>query len=285
MSASEPSAFDAGKMDIENPYGLTESEKATLENRKTIQQLNKRVESLEIKLNSLSRRFEDQSEKIKGLVSVVEGVNSSNHKKLTSTKQRLEQLAKENSRLQSQLTKVSKEQNSTVANVKKALGEMGEIINQINKSYVDKKRFRKLENAFFELEEAVTKGAAAKGFSDDNWEVYKNMQDAFSKQEYDEVEKRAKYLIKQNFKRATSNYYLGEVNYYSKNYEDAIYYFKESWSLYDKSDFMPVLLLHTAISLEKTGKASEAKTFFENVIAKYPDSKSAKLAQQHLKGQ
>ena len=72
--------------------------------------------------------------------------------------------------------------------------------------------------------------------------------------------------------------------YHEKNYEDAIFYFKESWSLYDESEFMPVLLLHSAISLEKLGKQSEANTFYQSLIDSYPNTEEASQAKQKLKG-
>jgi len=46
---------------------------------------------------------------------------------------------------------------------------------------------------------------------------------------------------------------------------------------------MDVLILHTAISLEKTGQKEEAKVFFRNVIENYPDTKAAIIAKKRLK--
>jgi len=65
---------------------------------------------------------------------------------------------------------------------------------------------------------------------------------------------------------AASNYYLGEIAYYTKNYQDAYFYFKKSAGLYDKASYIDTLLLHTAISLEKTGDKAQAKIFYQTVI-------------------
>ena len=76
---------------------------------------------------------------------------------------------------------------------------------------------------------------------------------------------------------------MGEICYYKKDYSCAIEYYKKSASLYSKSSFMPTLMLHTAISLEKIGEKKKAKLFYQNLIKKYPKSKAASLAKKRLK--
>jgi len=105
----------------------------------------------------------------------------------------------------------------------------------------------------------------------------------FIKQRYDEAEKRFTITDTKGYKPAASNYYLGEIAYYTKKYEDAIFFYKKSVSLYDQASYIDVLLLHTAISLEKTGDKAQAKTFYKNIIDNYPDKKSAKIAKEKLK--
>jgi len=46
---------------------------------------------------------------------------------------------------------------------------------------------------------------------------------------------------------------------------------------------MDVLLLHTAVSLEKTGKKQQAKAFYENVVENYPGRKAASIAKGKLR--
>merc|ERR1711879_943659 len=85
-------------------------------------------------------------------------------------------------------------------------------------------------------------------------------------------------LISVNYMPATSNYYLGEIWYYRKKYDDAIRHFKTSAMLHDKASYMPKLLLHSAISFEKTKDFSNAANFYSSLIDIYPDSKEAKTA-------
>jgi len=104
----------------------------------------------------------------------------------------------------------------------------------------------------------------------------------FQKHQYDEAKKRFASTADNHYKPAASNYYLGEIAYYTKNYQDAIFYFKKSAGIYDQAGYMDTLLLHTAISLEKTGDKAQAKNFYQTVIDSYPGKKSAKIAKKNI---
>jgi TolA-binding protein len=45
---------------------------------------------------------------------------------------------------------------------------------------------------------------------------------------------------------------------------------------------MDTLLLHTGISLENTNDKSQAKLFYDAVVAKYPNKHSANIAKKRL---
>jgi TolA-binding protein len=85
-----------------------------------------------------------------------------------------------------------------------------------------------------------------------------------------------------NYKPAQSHYMVGEIEYYRNNYAEAIAYFKKSATLYSKASYMPTLLLHTAISMEKTGDKKNAEVFYDAVIAQFPDSTQADSAKKKL---
>ena len=91
------------------------------------------------------------------------------------------------------------------------------------------------------------------------------------------------YLIEKNYKPAECNYYLGEINYYRKRYKDALHYFKTSMMLYDKASYLPKLLLHSAISFDKTGDSENAENFYTTLIEIYPDTPEAKEASKKIK--
>ena len=62
----------------------------------------------------------------------------------------------------------------------------------------------------------------------------------------------------------------------------AIRYFKTSAILYDKADYMPKLMLHSAISFENMDDFSSAINFYSTLIDVYPNSQEAKQASINL---
>ena len=105
----------------------------------------------------------------------------------------------------------------------------------------------------------------------------------FVKKRYSEAKKRFTITDSKRYKPAASNYYLGEIAYYTKEYSDAIFYFKKSAGLYDKASYIDTLLLHTAISLDKTGEKEQARVFYENIIENYSGKKTAQIAKDRVK--
>jgi len=82
-SAQEVSAFDAGNMDSANPYGLTDDEKATLSNKRSVQNIEENmdnvseqlqglqslIESMSARMNKLEQRMNDIETKVNGGIS------------------------------------------------------------------------------------------------------------------------------------------------------------------------------------------------------------------------
>jgi len=104
----------------------------------------------------------------------------------------------------------------------------------------------------------------------------------FLKHKYSEAKERFEITESKKYKPAASNYYLGEISYYTKEYNDAIFFFKKSAGLYDQASYMDILLLHTAISLERVGEQAEAKLFYETIIESYPQKSSASIARDNI---
>jgi len=90
-------------------------------------------------------------------------------------------------------------------------------------------------------------------------------------------------LIKASYRPAECNFYVGEINYYRGNYQDALYHFKISMKLYDKAKYLPKLLLHSAISFEKTGDNENAQNFYTTIVDVFPESSEAKQASKKIK--
>ena len=116
-----------------------------------------------------------------------------------------------------------------------------------------------------------------------NLQLYTKAVKSFNKKNYNEAKSIFKTLNKKAYKNSSTNYYLGEISYYTKNYEDAIFYFKKSAGFSTESSYMHVLLLHTAISLEKEGNKKEAIVFYQNILDNYPNDSSVAIAKIRLK--
>ena len=231
---------------------------------------------------SLKRQVAQQKERIAGLTSIVEGLSAS-----VNTLEQAKRSA----------------QTAGNVNSSKLLHELGMMIDEINGKYVSKSDLVNiLASSGITLNNQTSKTFKKKsiksklkskkegksGNTDDTVET-KNTANLYSegvrffvKKRYDEAKKRFILTDEEGYKPAASNYYLGEVAYYTKKYEDAIFYFKKSAGLYEKASYIDVLLLHTAISLEKTGEKAQARAFYENIIENYEDKKTARIAHKKL---
>ncbi len=271
----EPSAFGAGNLDSSEPYGLSEDERHILKNRRAIEALQKA-------LLKQQQTVQQNRERIDGLQSIIEGWNSRIREFERSIRQ-IDDLNRSVSDLQAKTETLTKTQTENFEQIRTVLQELGTLIDSINEKYVDKERFDRLENAFLQFKEAYesfVKKADLSGKS--NAEIFKEAKELFRKKRYSDAKRYFSHLIKNHYKPATSNYYLGEIAYMSGRYKDAIAYYKRSASLYDKSSFMPTLLLHTAISLQRIGDKEQAKEFYNSLISLYPESKAASVAKKRL---
>jgi len=272
----EPSAFGAGDLDAPNPYGLSSTEKHIVKNQKDI----KRLQNVLMKQQAI---VQENRERLDGLQSVLEDLNKQMH----SIKGRFGKFSDINKSIVSLNKKVDTFEQSQSENFKKmhvVLKELSSILDSINEKYVDKEQFLALERSFLSFKSSYEKFARQGDLSGkSNAQVYKDAKEKFAKKLYLEATIYFEHLIKNHYKPATSNYYLGEIAYRQKRYKDAVAYYKQSASLYDKSSFMPTLLLHTAISLGQLGKKQEAKNFYETLIQLYPESKLTTVAKKNLK--
>ena len=222
------------------------------------------------KIMDLQRIVAQQNERIDGLTSLIEGLNA----QIAELKQ-------------SQQHKAGTPGDDETV---KLLQDLGKMIDEINKNYVSKQELQKILGASGTIVNSTKKSTAKQEKSDADLtavtpaKLYSEGVRLFVKKRYDEAKKRFLITAQKGYKPAASNYYLGEIAYYTKQYDDALFYYKKSASLYDKASYMDVLLLHTAISLDKTGEKEQAKIFYENVIENYPGKKSATIAKERLKG-
>ena len=270
---AEVSVFGAGDLKSKNPYGLSESEKVIFANKKATLQNAKEIRALKLKI-------EDMSESIEGLRSVVESLSE----KIGQTGQKLHEVetrksgADENEvvSLKAELA-AQKTQNEKIL---KALKKLTGMIDSINADYVSRSELESVKKKLSKRSSIKKKSASHTAKS--NKQLLKEAIKLYRAKKYTEAADIFETLDAKNYKRATSNYYLGEIAYYQKAYSDAIVYYKKSASLYDKASYMPTLLLHTAFSFQKLGDEQNAQRFFEAIMATYPGTPQAEMAKKNL---
>jgi len=302
--ANEVSAFGAGNLESKNPYGLNSAEKSILKNKKTLGNIDSKVKDVKYTLESINERID-------GLESIYEG----DSQKLNESVLKLNEIIKkveENSTLtekhsldienlknvSSQILSMQEEFAQNIGSLKTAISKLSKKVNKINKTYISEKEFKSNMNQFITRAEfdalknslgvktntKNTTKAKAKTISSssDKKAMINEAIRLFKKDYFTKAIPIFEELISVNYMPATSNYYLGEIWYYRKKYDDAIRHFKTSAMLHDKASYMPKLLLHSAISFEKTKDFSNAANFYSSLIDIYPDSKEAKTATKNL---
>jgi TolA-binding protein len=219
-------------------------------------------------LTSLRRQIERQNERIDGLTTLVEGLSA--------------QLFE----LQQQRGAVSAAPGTDNTELLKKLADM---IDKINRNYVSKEELEQIlagmngKSAPKSKKEKASTDQKVSLEGKENAALYTEGVRLFGKKQYNEAKERFVITDQKGYKPAASNYYLGEIAYYTKAYEDAIFYYKKSAGLYDKASYIDVLLLHTGISLEKTGQKDQAKLFYQNIVENYSGHRSAQIAKDKLK--
>ena len=285
LISAEPSAFGAGNLETSQPYGLTSSEKVILQNKN---KLNKVV----VKSNNQANEVDSLRERIDGLQTIIEGLSRKSQENRLNLKALGEKNTQElvsSNEYEKRLSEISQANALEIKDMKLAVVELTALLNIVNSSYISKEEFNTLVGDFNKFKELVSKelkksSKPKKSKLDkmSNAEVAKLAKANYDKKYYTKSIEYYNHLIKKNYKPARSHYMMGEIKYYRKNYAEAIAYFKKSASLYSKASYMPVLMLHTAIAMDKTGDKKNAKSFYKGVVAKYPSSKEAKIAKSNL---
>lgn len=287
LFASEPSAFLAGDLDSRNPYGLTETEKHIFQNRETIRELKTKIVLLEGTISELQNSIEAIKGLNRGDAEVVSDLRKdffkveSNLKIYNDYQKKVEEDQKKNSALINELIVKNIENNE---NIKIAIKELSLIIENINNSYVSKDElktiFKKAGLKTDEIEEVKPKQTAKNKAPE---EIFANAQDSFKNKKYEAALKDLEFLAKNSeYKKAEVMFLIGEINYFNGLYKEAVVFFKNSAKMDDKAPYMDALLYHTGASFQKMGDISEAKKFYETLIALYPKAYLVESAKKRL---
>lgn len=175
------------------------------------------------------------------------------------------------------------------------LSHLRALVEKINKNYVSRAEFSRktteVKNTKHKQEkrrqEKSTKHSPQKAdaglASASSAALYSRGVRLAKKKKYAMAKLRFDILKKRGYKKASTNFYLGEIAYRTKNYSDAIGFYKQSAAINENANYMDTLLLHTGISLEKRGEKKQAKRFFQAIVDGYPETGSATVAKRHLR--
>lgn len=302
--ANEPSAFGAGDLESKNPYGLSTAEKNLLKTRKSLENVDSKVKDVKFTLKSISERvdglesiYESDSQKLNSSVFSI----NDNSKKIEEISTVLEKQRLDINQIQTNIEQIQLMQEEFAKNIstlKLAFENLNKITNTINDSYISDDEFKLNMDQFITRSEfealkkslkitsnkkTLEKSKSNKLTFKNNAEMFNEAYDLFKRDLFSKAIPLFEKLIENHYKPAASNFYLGEMWYYRDRYDDAIRYFKASAMRYDKASYMPKLLLHSAISFEKTNDTGNAVNFYTSLIDLYPNTEEAKEAVKNLK--
>jgi len=288
--SSEPSAFgssdfSSGTTSYSNTVSV--SDKKPQNSQKTAI-FNENASSSKADTSNVSEQYE-------GMRSVMESYAT----KIAKQDEKMRQLEEEMKKLREYVEESRKIQTDNQDKIKVVVGELGSLIDSINKNYVPKDKFDQLANEVRGGKGSTTKGAAEPAKKDavketpaaatpsktisakelstkDSATLVKEADDHFEKKSYADAQVLYTELLNRNYKPAKVNFNLGEIAYNQKSYTTAIAHYKSSIALFDKAAYTPTLLYHTGASFEKLGKTKEAQGFYKALKESYPDSPEAK---------
>ncbi|EAJ9148415.1 tetratricopeptide repeat protein [Campylobacter coli] len=296
---AESSAFGAGDLTSDSPYGLTSGEKLLKEKLDTLSNNDAQVNS----------RISEIEQRVEGLQSTLEGINSQyakSNSRLTQLETNFEamenNLSTELQNLKAYVEESRKIQDTNNKQIKKILTELSSLVDSINANYVSKddlNDFNLSTKNTFIIPTSDDKNATSSKENntsvipvkekevkqiDDSWKKKKNNEildlaiKDLNDNSYENSKTKLNYLISKQYKPARANFWLGEIEYKQKKYNNAIAYYKTSSSLSTKGDYFPKLLYHTAISLDKIGDPKTANGFYKALKTNYPNSPEAKAS-------
>ncbi|HEB9430451.1 TPA: tetratricopeptide repeat protein [Campylobacter coli] len=296
---AESSAFGAGDLTSDSPYGLTSGEKLLKEKLDTLSNNDAQVNS----------RISEIEQRVEGLQSTLEGINSQyakSNSRLTQLETNFEamenNLSTELQNLKAYVEESRKIQDANNKQIKKILAELSSLVDSINANYVSKddlNDFNLSAKNTLVIPTSDDKNATSLKENnasvipvkekevkqiDDSWKKKKNNEildlaiKDLNDNSYENSKTKLNYLISKQYKPARANFWLGEIEYKQKKYNNAIAYYKTSSALSTKGDYFPKLLYHTAISLDKIGDPKTANGFYKALKTNYPNSPEAKAS-------
>lgn len=293
---AEPSAFEtqsgATKKDIKN------LKDTSLNLSSLLLDVQSRLESLEQVQYGLQSFYDTQNQKIQKLTAELEKQTLASQEirsKIEVLNEQIEQIKTTQKRygenIQSflklfdglgvkikELSSVGTELNELI--VKEFEDVRGELKKQAEVILKDQENIQKLSVEIEKLYADRKKVQERNAFKNPNKksEIFKEAKKMYRDKQYEDSLLRFSWLLEQGYQKAESNFFLGQIAFVRKNYEEAIYYYKESAVANDKASYMPTLMLQTVKSFQALKDEESAIKFIDSLLALYPKSKEAKEA-------
>jgi TolA-binding protein len=296
--SAEPSAFSAGDLSQDEPYGLTENEKLLLKNIKSVKYLNRDknvihsdVDQLKIDLDGLRsvlNSLNNSSQKTKKLIKRILETQDDLEVETLDHRNKIQTLDANVTTLSAEVIKIVQLQNENYAKIQEDFKAFDTTLSKIESDYVSKKSFDALQLEMKELRTLISKEfkklnkSPKKSTQKSGATYFKEGNAQLKSKKYKAAIKSFTASIEKRHKPASSHFYVGESHYQLKQYKKAISFFKESYKRYKKGKYNAKLFLHMGISLHELGEKSKAKKIFQNVVQKYPNTAYAKAAKKYL---
>lgn len=293
---AEPSAFEtqsgATKKDIKN------LKDTSLNLSSLLLDVQSRLEALEQVQYGLQSFYDGQNQKLQKLITDLENqtlyeqetrsrleILSEQVEQMKTTQAQYAQNIQEFGKLFTEieekikgLSDVGTDLNNLI--VKEFESVRGELKKQAEVILKDQENIQKLSLELEKLYEDKKKAQERNAFKDPNKkaEVFKEAKNMYWGKHFEDARLRFAWLLEQGYQKAESNYFLGQIAFRQRRYEEAIYYYKESAIANDKASYMPTLMLHSIKSFQALKDEESAMRFIDSLLALYPKSKEAKEA-------
>lgn len=294
--SAEPSAFEAQsgatKKDIKN------LKDTSLNLSSLLLDVQSRLESLEQVQYGLQSLYDAQNQKIQKLTSDLEKqtlFSQESRSRLEILNEQIEQIKITQKQYGENIQNFIKIVDGLGEKIKELSGVGTDLNNLIVKEFEsvrselkkqadvilkDQENIQKLSLEIEKLYEDRKKIQEKNAFKDPNKkaEVFKEAKSLYWDKRFEDSRVRFTWLLEQGYQKAESNFFLGQIAFRQRRYEEAIYYYKESAVSNDKASYMPTLMLHTIKSFQALKDVESAKKFIDSLLALYPNSKEAKEA-------
>ncbi|WP_121020270.1 tetratricopeptide repeat protein [Helicobacter vulpis] len=294
--SAEPSAFDLQSGATKQELGALKSSNKNLQG--IITTLKGQTDALLQSQEGLKSVFEGQGVKLKE-VSDALNTHDQTLKALKSTQDMQGNLLKEQSSLIDALKSQVEANKKALTQLDQKLNDMNGVLTQMNSDFATKlqaiqtsieeqarlnaKKLKEIarlasttpKNAtpLLPLQEVTFDKNPAKRQA-----IAKEALDLYHQKHFQEAQARFAWLGETHYKPAYHYYMAGESAYMQKNYKDAISFYKKSALIKDKTNYMPVLLWHTAWAFKFLGDQNNHYKFLRSLSRLYPESDQGKRA-------